>query len=390
MKKAILMMGCLMLGAVVFAQSSSHGAGGCDCPSCLEKAASGKEFTLPGLEGLEELDEHAGCNHGAEESPVDEHAGHDHGAEEVDVDEHANCAHDHASEEEEHTDHEGHDHGDHAEGVGIELSDEMVKTMGIQIQEAEAGSIEMASVFPAEIKLNRDRMASVSPRYPSIVREVYAEIGDAVKKGDVLATVENRETLAVYSITAPLDGIIISKNLALGETAGVDKVLFEVADLSSVWADISIFPKYQHLLRKGMPVEFEAHDGHSARGTVQYISPIISHETRTFTARCVLEGAGEDFTPGAFVRAQIAVKTAEVAVRIEREAVQLIEGETVVFVPGEQGFQAVEVQLGLADDDFVEIKNGLHLSDRYVAIGAFSLKAQMITSGMDPHAGHGH
>jgi cobalt-zinc-cadmium efflux system membrane fusion protein len=284
----------------------------------------------------------------------------------------------------------GHDHADHAEAEEVELTVEMVQKLGIQIHEAEGGTIGKASVFPAEIKLNRDRTAAVPARYASIVHQVFAEIGDTVQKGDMLASLENRETLAVYSISAPLDGVVISKNLSVGESADVERVLFEVADLSSVWADISIFPQYQHLLRKGMPVIFIAHDGHSTKGIVKYISPIISHETRTFTARCVLEGASEDFTPGAFVRARINTKTADVPVMVEREAIQMLEGEPVLFVPGAHGFQTLEVELGLADDQHVEIKSGLKPGDRYVAVGAFALKAQMVTSGMDPHAGHGH
>jgi cobalt-zinc-cadmium efflux system membrane fusion protein len=285
--------------------------------------------------------------------------------------------------------HAGHDHGAEV-ASGIEITPEMADKIGIQVYEAAGGSIINAVTFPAEIKLNRDRTAAVSPRYASIVRQVFAEIGDTVKKGDVLASLENRESMAVYAVAAPLDGIIISKDLAVGETAGDDKVLFEVADLSSVWADISIFPKYQHLLRKGMPVKFVAHDGHTARGTVKYISPIVSHETRTFAARCVLEGADEDFTPGAFVRARINTETAEVPVRVEREAIQMLAGEPVLFIPNAQGFQTMEVELGLVGDQNVEIKSGLKPGDRYVAVGAFALKAQMVTSGMDPHAGHGH
>jgi len=325
----------------------------------------------------------AGAEHGAEEAAHDDHEGHDHDAEEAAQDDHE--GHDHGSEE------AGHDaHAGHKEEGGLELSPEMAEKIGVTVQEAEGGTIAKTVVFPAEIKLNRDRAAAVSPRYASIVRQVFAEIGDVVRKGDVLASLENRETMAVYTVAAPLDGIIISKDLAVGETAGADKALFEVADLSSVWADISIFPKYQHFIRKGMPIEFVAHDGHATRGKVKYISPIISPETRTFNARCVLEGADEDFTPGAFVRARINVESANVSVAVEREAVQTLDGETIIFVPGDHGFLALDVELGLADDHSVEIKSGLKPGDPYVAVGAFSLKAQMVTSGMDPHAGHGH
>jgi cobalt-zinc-cadmium efflux system membrane fusion protein len=409
------------LAVAAFGQQAAENALACDCASCREKAASGKEFTLPGLQGLEDgtveqaaLPEQDYAEEGHDHDSDDGHdhdtnAGHQEGAAEVccppdeaKVPEGMPHDHDgagisdHASHDEQegddHDDPEGHDHGsyDHPAGGGIELSADMIQKVGIQVHEAVGGSIAKASVFPAEIKLNQDRTAAVSARYASIVRQVFSEIGDRVQKGDVLASLENRETLAVYSVSAPLDGVVISKNLSVGESADVERVLFEVADLSSVWADISIFPKYQHLLRKGMPVLFIAHDGHSTKGIVQYISPIISHETRTFTARCVLEGADEDFTPGAFVRARINTKTADVPVMVEREAIQLLEGVPVLFVPVADGFQALEVELGLADDHHIEIKSGLKPGDRYVAVGAFALKAQMVTSGMDPHAGHGH
>ena len=406
MKKGFLLI--LLLSAGVLAVlAQTCGTGDCDCASCKAKAEG--TFTLPGLQGLENRDagsvkqeEHTEGDHdhgnlGHDEGPAHDHAidpvVHDHDGDGVpDHDTHDDptleaIPHDHDGDGV--PDHDSLDGDGHVEG-GIELSAEMIQKVGIQIQEAEGGTIARATVFPAEIKLNRDRTAAVSPRYASIVRQVFAEIGDAVKKGDVLASLENRETMAVYTVAAPLDGVIISKNLAVGETAGEDRVLYEVADLSTVWADISIFPKYQHLLRKGMQVKFIAHDGHSTKGVVKYISPIVSHETRTFTARCVLEGAGEDFTPGAFVRAQIQVEAANVPVTIPREAVQTLEGETVVFVPGDHGFLAVPVELGLTDEHSVEIRNGLKTGNPYVAVGAFALKAQMVTSGMDPHAGHGH
>lgn len=382
MKKSILIRIGLLAAIQVMGQQENANAT-CDCPSCVA-AAKGETlpYTLPGLQGLNEgaatNEAVANAGHDTEE---DGHAGHDH-------DEHA--GHDHAAEEAEADAHAGHDNGEHADVEGVVLTDQMIGKLGIQIHEAEGGTIAKASVFPAEITLNRDRTAAVSARYASIVRQVFAEIGDTVQKGDVLASLENRETLAVYSITAPLDGTVISKNLAVGESADVERVLFEVADLSSVWADISIFPQYQHLLRKGMPVMFLAHDGHSTKGIVKYVSPIVSHETRTFTARCVLEGAAEDFTPGAFVRARINTKTATVPVMVEREAIQMLEGVPVLFVPGEHGFKILEVELGLADDHNVAIKSGLKPGDRYVAVGAFALKAQLVTSGMDPHAGHGH
>lgn len=314
-----------------------------------------------------------------------DHEGHDHP-----VAEHGHEDHGDPDGHEEHGSADAHDEHGHGEAEGLNVSAEMVAQMGFEIKTARGGVVSRMAVFPAEILLNRDRSSAVPARYPSVIRQVFAEVGDSVRQGDVLASLENRETLTVYTVSAPLDGVIISKNASVGESADAGGELYRVADLSSVWADISIFPQYLHWIKNEMPVEFVASDGRSAQGTVEYISPLISHETRTFTARCVLKGAGRDFAPGAFVRARMVTESKRAAVRVEREAVQLVKGQSVVFISDEHGFESRDVVPGVRDSRFVEITQGLVPGERYVAAGAFSLKAEMVTSGMDPHAGHGH
>jgi cobalt-zinc-cadmium efflux system membrane fusion protein len=344
--------------------------------------------------------DHSGHDHGMEEVHVEpdteDHSGHDH---EEAADDHSghdhedHSGHDH-DEEKSHTepdqdDHSGHDH-DGEEEEGIELPEDMIQKAGIEVRQAENGRVARISTFPAEIKLNRDLSAAVTPGFRSLVVEVFGEIGDEVKKGSPLARLKNLDTLAIYTATAPRDGVIISKNLAVGEAADEARVLYEVADLSSVWGEISIFPRYQHVLKKGMQVTFVAHDGHRAEGTIQYISPIASHETRTFTARTILQDAPEDFTPGVFVRALIPVQMVDAAVAVPLEAVQNLDGEQVVFLQREHGFVATPVRTGVKDNACVEILSGLEPGQSYVAAGAFVLKSQMVIRGMDPHAGHGH
>ncbi len=383
--KKITMMITLLLATIAWVGAQTCESGECSCVACVAKAAG--NFTLPALQGLEQeatTEEHADCEHDPVEQDFqpahpqhESHEGHGHSAEGQ------------TGKSAPHKEHEGGGHRAEEEG-GLELSAEMAGKVGIQIREAEGGSISKTVVFPAEIKLNRDHAAAVSPRYSSVVRQLFAEIGDTVKKGDVLAALENRETLAVYTVSAPLDGVIVSKDASVGESAGEERVLYEVADLSSVWVDISIFPQYRHLVRKGQRVILLASDGHQAATTIEYISPLVATETRTLQARCVLEGAAEDFTPGAFVRAEVAVQTKEAEVRIEKDAVQMLEGRPVVFIADGHGFEARDVELGLSDRSFVEIKAGLEHGEQYVAKGAFELKAEMVTSGLDPHAGHGH
>ncbi len=388
MKKRILFTALFIVGTML-ANAQDCSTGNCDCASCIAEREG--KFTLPGLQGLEQEPEVRGQE--PDQSPsADAHAGHSH----AEGDACCPAEHEEHAELHDHSVHSGHsscshDHSGHGhDDAGVFLPEEMKQKAGVEVGTATAGKINKTALFPAEIKLNRDTTAAVSPRYPSVVRQVFAEIGDTVKKGKVLASLENRETMAVYTVSAPADGTIISKDLAVGETAGEDKVLYEVADLSTVWADISIFPKYRHHLKKGMAVEFIAHDGCRASGVIRYISPLASEKTRTFTARCILTKVPADFTPGAFVRARIVVESTDATVVIPREAVQMIEDEAVVFIPEGTTFITAHVQPGMADECHVEIRRGLKPGEHYVARGAFALKAQLVTSGMDPHAGHNH
>jgi cobalt-zinc-cadmium efflux system membrane fusion protein len=90
------------------------------------------------------------------------------------------------------------------------------------------------------------------------------------------------------------------------------------------------------------------------------------------------------------VNADIAVGSIEVPVLVPKGAVLLLQGETVVFVEIDGGFKPDLVKTGRSNKTHVEVLSGLSQGQRYVARGAFSLKAQIITSGVDPHAGHGH
>jgi hypothetical protein len=61
-----------------------------------------------------------------------------------------------------------------------------------------------------------------------------------------------------------------------------------------------------------------------------------------------------------------------------------------VFVEHEGAFETTPVTLGRSDSASVEIVAGLPAGSRFASEGAFQLKAAIVTSALDPHAGHGH
>lgn len=100
----------------------------------------------------------------------------------------------HADEAAEHADHaqEG-AAAEHAEEGHIELSAEQITAAGIQLTEARAQNISLGLPFPGEVRFDEDRTAHVVPRVPGVVEAVAVNLGQTVKKGQLLAVIASQQ-----------------------------------------------------------------------------------------------------------------------------------------------------------------------------------------------------
>lgn len=197
--------------------------------------------------------------------------------------------------------------------------------------------------------------------------------------------------LTRFEITAPFEGTIIEKHIVLGELVKTDAAVFVVADLSSVWVDLHVYPKDLGQIKTGQEVViFADSDIPNPLGTISYIGPTVGAESRTATARIVLANESGAFRPGLFITARAAVAKRQAKVVVAKEAIQTLEGRKCVFIKDEHGFEPAFVELGLADAVRVEILSGIDAGQDYVTTGSFSLKSKIVTSTLDSHAGHGH
>lgn len=194
-----------------------------------------------------------------------------------------------------------------------------------------------------------------------------------------------------YEIIAPFDGTVIDKHITLGEALKEDTEVFVLADLSTVWVDINVFQKDLAAIRKGQKVLIQiGHGIPDEEGIIDFVGPIIGEQTRTALARVILPNPEGLLRPGTYLTARVAVESAHVTVTVPKTALQVIDGEMVVFLALEDGFEAHPVKTGRQSDTEVEIVSGLEPGVRYVVKGSFHLKAKLITETMDSHAGHGH
>lgn len=285
-------------------------------------------------------------------------------------------ASEHAHEEESHHDDHGHEHDPSSLGT-VTLMPEALAANGVAIARSAPGLVSTEIDLPGEIVLNADRVAHVVPRFPGVVQRVNKALGDAVRAGDVLAVVQSNLSAAPYDVVAMVDGTVIEKHVALGEFVRDDADIFVVADLSTVWVNVSVYARFLTDVRVGQKVRITSPGvPETASGTIDYVGPIVGESTRTGVARVVLRNRERTWQPGLFVTAHITVAETQAAVAVPDEAIQTVEGREVVFVRTMNTFTARPVVTGRRGGDLVEIVSGLAAGEDYVSAGSFILKAE--------------
>ncbi|NUQ75099.1 MAG: efflux RND transporter periplasmic adaptor subunit [Polyangiaceae bacterium] len=418
-------------------------------------AGLGVLVLLGAVAGATVLIEHSLHGHG-EEGHHDEHDGHDH---------------DKPKEGDEHG-HGEHGGDEHAEGR-VKLSPEAIKNANLELLTAGPGKVAVTLALPGEVALNAEALAHVTPRVAGTAREVKTQLGDTVKKGDVLALLDSREFAELqrdvltakerldlaessfkreeslwkekigaekdylaakqalaeakieyrsanqklaassgagsgakggaYTLIAPIDGTIIEKHISIGEVLKDDTQAFVIADLSSIWVNVTVYAKDLARVHTGQTVRVRAEGiEQPAAGTITYVGPVVGEQTRSAVARVVLKDPGKAWRPGLFVTADVAVDQADAPVVISYEGVQTVEGKEVVFVEEDDAFEARPIKLGrrgrapvpdvppatpdAQGSELVEVLSGISAGDRYVGKNSFILKAELGKS----EAGHEH
>jgi cobalt-zinc-cadmium efflux system membrane fusion protein len=282
--------------------------------------------------------------------------------------------------------HEGHrdeHHDEHHEAPAFTVSD--FEKAGVRLATAAPGRLDVGIELPGEVRPNPDRLAHIAPRFPGLVREVRKHVGDRVRAGDVLAVVES-ENLSTFELKAAFDGTVIDKHVAPGETVTREEAAFIVADLSTVWVNVSIYQSALPQVSVGQAVVVtSSHGGLEATGQVSYISPVVDQATRTASARVVLPNADGAWRPGLFVTATV-TDSSTAPIVVPRRAIHTMDDRSVVFVADGDHFAVRPVRLGRAGRTRVEIVDGLAAGERFADERSFLVKAELGKG----EAGHDH
>lgn len=197
------------------------------------------------------------------------------------------------------------------------------------------------------------------------------------------------ESFTRYELIAPFSGRVIEKHITLGEVLKDDAGAFVIADLSTVWVDLSVYQKDLPFIETGQEVLIEAGKKHSRiTGNISYLGPVVGEETRTALARIIISNEEGKWRPGLFINAKVAVDEIESDLVVPKSAIQKINDQIMLFVMTDGELKAKPVTLGRSDENNVEITAGINWGDSYVKEGGFTLRAQLGVGDLDD--GHNH
>lgn len=304
---------------------------------------------------------------------------------------------DHKDEHKEHDDHEGHD--EHEGEHKLQISKKEMAEFDIKLTTAKPGKLRKHVELPGEIVPDPGRLAHMIPRFPGMVREILVKIGDTVKQDEVLAVIENNESLVPYEVKSLINGVVMDLHLTRGEvTSGVmgnvgvtvGKVQgVIIADLSVVWVNLSVYQKDLSYIHVGNEVVISAGpDISEIRAKISYITPFLDEKTRTATAIVILPNPDGYWKPGLFVTGSVTTDEIEASLLVPKSAIETMEGKSVVFIEMENGFKPQSVVIGRTNETHVEIVSGLKQGQRYVYKNGFTLKAELMKSEFE--SGHSH
>lgn len=283
-----------------------------------------------------------------------------------------------------------------------------VNATGVQVKKGQL----LASIYSPDLMAAQQELitaSSLKTTQPDLYRAVRNKLklwklSDA-QIDQIESSKKVKENFEVY---ATVTGTVLNKLVEQGDYVKQGEALFQIADLSSVWANFDVYENQMGLFKKGQDIAIvtQAYPGNLYKAKVSFIDPILDQASRTLKLRAVLPNTQNIFKPGMFVEGKIVGSSPndKDGVNVPSTAILWTGERSVVYIkpnPNEPVFEMREVKLGKDFGGNYEILQGLNAGDEIVTNGTFSIdaaaqlqgKKSMMNKEGDPsltgHEGHG-
>ncbi len=201
------------------------------------------------------------------------------------------------------------------------------------------------------------------------------------------------EAPSTFTIYAPSSGTVIRKSVVEGAWLDEGSVLFEIAELSTVWANFDVPQEMLSRVTIGQQVSVSssAYSGVTFSGRVIFIYPVVNAETRTARVRVSLPNSGGRLKIQMSVEGDMLLHS-EKALAIPASAIIQTGKKSIVWVKQSDGmFYPREVVLAYRDaDDYYLVRGGLEEGEEIAISGTFLIDSERQLKMYAPMPGMDH
>lgn len=307
----------------------------------------------------------------------------------------------------------------------IAIDPRVVQTLGVRLASVEQGQFARVVETVGTVAVDEHRIQVIQVRAPGWVERLDVRAaGDAVRRGQLLAGVYSPDLLAgqqelLIALTSgdanliqasrqrlilaglsesqiaqveqtrqpqrrinyysTFNGYVMELGVRQGAAVERDTMLFQLADLSSVWINAEVPETQAAWIKAGDPVQAQvpALPGESYQGVVDYVYPELSMATRTLKLRVVVKNPGGHLRPGMFATARLQGIPKEQTLMVPTEAVIKTGERSVIIVADDANhFHPALVHIGAEYAGKSEIIDGLKLGQKVVASGQFLIDSE--------------
>lgn len=221
--------------------------------------------------------------------------------------------------------------------------------------------------------------AEIFPKVGGKIIEKLKEDGAPVAKGEPIAYIDRDEVGFKFEkapVESPLTGVIGRVYVDKGTSVTAQTAVALVVDIDRVKVHLDVPEKYlpQVVIGQTARVCVEAYPGEVFTGTVTRISPVVETETRTAPIEISIDNPGHRLKPGMFGGIQLVLHMKENVPSVITEAIIGHEPNAYVFVVNGGVARLRDVQLGLRENDRVEVTKGLKAGDLVAVMGQERLR----------------
>ena len=197
-----------------------------------------------------------------------------------------------------------------------------------------------------------------------------------------------------FVIRAPIPGMISQKDIVVGENVQLADQLFVIENLKDLWLEFNLPNTSNIQLQTGQILNFKINGSdQDYQAKVQTLNSQADVQTGRLQVRAKVTTQADALRPNVLVNVSVSDDQAKTALRVQKKALQQVEGKPVVFVieseeKGQVHLKAQQIEVGVSSQDgqWLEVISGLTEGQKYIADGSFLLKSELEKD----EAGHEH